>query len=245
MTAEQTEAFGYIKENLTDVRRRIAEAKKRAGRSRQITLVAVTKSASDEELLALCALGVADVGENRPQALARRGQLLGAAGYFPRLHEIGNLQENKVRAIADNVFLIHSLDRVALAEEIEKQAAKRDKTISVLVEINSAREAQKGGVLPEDALDFCERVTGFPHLRLCGMMTMGPVLSDPEAYRPYFSLTKKLCDEAARRFSISSPVLSMGMSDSFEVAIEEGATLVRIGRRLFEKPAQISESNIS
>lgn len=225
----------YIRANVEEVKREIRLACERAGREDGVRLVAVTKSATDEELIALCRMGISEIGENRPQELARRGDLLAAHGLFPALHEIGNLQKNKVRLIAPKVSLIHSLDNLSLAAEIARQAEKLGRRIPVLVEINSAKEAQKGGVMPEDAEAFCEKVAKDERLALCGLMTMGPVLEDAEGYRPYFRRTKELLDRIADRFAIEDPILSMGMSDSFAVAVEEGATIVRVGRRLFQK----------
>jgi pyridoxal phosphate enzyme (YggS family) len=202
-----------------------------------VTLVCVTKSGSDEELLALAHFGATDMGENRPQEAARRKALLSENGFDIAMHEIGNLQTNKVKLIADKCTLIHSLDSLSLAKEIDKQGKKLSKKIPVLLEINSGREENKGGILPEDALTFCEQLRDFPNLALSGVMTMGPNLETSEEYRPYFRVTKEIFDAIAARFGYETqtPVLSMGMSDSYVTAIEEGATLVRVGRRLFKK----------
>ena len=227
------ENYGYIQKNLASLRREIAAAEQKY--SRKITLVAVTKSGTDEELLALAAAGATDIGENRPTELRRRGDLLCGAGFTPELHEIGNLQRNKVKYIIERVSLIHSLDSVALAEEIERQAEKHGRTVPVLIEVNSGREANKGGVMPEDCEAFLLKAREYPHLQVCGLMTMGPVCESEEA-RKYFRLTKELYDDLGARHGWSGDgILSMGMSDSYRVAIEEGSTLVRVGRRLFLK----------
>ena len=225
--------FGYIEKNLTDLAKEIKALAEKAGR--EVTLVAVTKSGSDEELIALATAGVTDIGENRPGELRRRGDLLRERGFTPSLHEIGNLQRNKVKLIIESVALIHSLDNVALAEEINKQAAKVGRRVPVLIEINSAKEEQKDGVLPEDAEEFYRKIREFPNLSVAGLMTMGPVCDNPEDIRRYFRLTKELYDRLNRAYGFEGGVLSMGMSDSYAVAIEEGATLVRVGRRLFNK----------
>ena len=225
--------FDYVKSNYNSLLEEIASLGKKAGR--EITLVAVTKSGSDEELLALADAGVSDIGENRPGELQRRGELLMKAGYMPRLHEIGNLQRNKVKLIIGEVELIHSLDSMALAMEIEKQAKKIGRRVRVLVEVNSAREEQKGGVMPEEAEEFILEVKQLPHLEVAGLMTMGPVCADPEDIRPYFGETKELFDRLNRKRLFTEQILSMGMSDSYAVAIEEGATLVRVGRKLFNR----------
>ncbi len=225
------ENYSYISENLASLRREIAEAEQKY--SRKITLVTVTKSGTDEELLALAAAGATDIGENRPTELRRRGDMLREAGYTPYLHEIGNLQRNKVKYIIESVALIHSLDSVALAEEIERQAQKHNRVVPVLIEVNSGREANKGGIMPEDCEEFLLKVREYPHLEARGLMTMGPVCENEEA-RKYFRLTKELYDSLGAKYGWSGEgILSMGMSDSYRVAIEEGSTLVRVGRRLF------------
>ena len=154
------------------------------------------------------------------------------------IHFIGTLQKNKVKYIVDKVSLIHSLGSVGLAEEIEKQAAKRDLVVPVLVEINSGEEENKSGFLPEKAGAFCEKIGAYPHLKLCGFMTMAPLCEKKEDYRKYFQRTSQQCLDIWQKklHNIGRPILSMGMSDSFEIAIEEGATIVRVGRALFEKP---------
>jgi pyridoxal phosphate enzyme (YggS family) len=226
--------FGYIKENLEALLAEIKELS-RVG-EKDVTLVCVTKSGSDEELSALAEAGAKDIGENRPQELRRRGDLLREKGFTPALHEIGNLQRNKVKLIIESVSLIHSLDTIALAKEIDRQAERVGRCVPVLIEINSAREEQKGGVLPEDAEKFLNELSEFSHLQVMGLMTMGPVVDDPEKIRPYFKLTKELFDRLNRTYGfVGGGILSMGMSDSYKVAIEEGSTLVRVGRRLFNK----------
>jgi len=228
------ENYSYIKENLDELTEEIGELGKKYGRD--ITLVAVTKSGSDEELSALVSYGAADIGENRPQELSRRGELLKAQGFAPRLHEIGNLQRNKVKSIIESVYLIHSLDSLALATEIDKQAKRVGRKVPVLIEINSAREKAKGGILPEECEDFYIKLSEFDSLEVSGIMTMGPVVEDPEEMRPYFRLTKEIFDNIKAKHGFKNGgILSMGMSDSYRVAIEEGATLVRVGRMIFRK----------
>lgn len=225
--------FDYIKRNVDSLKEEIKTLEKKYGR--EITLVAVTKSGSDEELIALMECPVTDIGENRPQELRRRGDLLHSAGHSPKLHEIGNLQRNKVKMIIEDVTLIHSLDSLPLAEEIDKQARKTGRVVDVLVEINSAEEEQKGGIMPSDAEGFITKLAEYENIRVRGLMTMGPVVDDPEELRPYFRLTRELYDRLNRMFDFNGGILSMGMSDSYAVAIEEGATLVRVGRKLFNR----------
>ncbi len=226
--------FGYIKENYLALSLDIKERAKKAGR--EVTLVAVTKSADDEELMALAECGIPDIGENRPGELARRGELLFNAGYTPRLHEIGKLQRNKVRLIIERAELIHSVDTVQLGREINRLATARGKIQRVLIEVNSAREPNKSGALPEDVEALMLELKKMPSLSVCGLMTMGPLTPSPEDIRPYFRLTKELFDRLSEKYGFEGEgILSMGMSDSYAVAIEEGATLVRVGSRLFEK----------
>ena len=226
--------YSYIKKNYDELCTEIAGYEKTYGR--HITLVAVTKSGTDEELLALSEYGATEFGENRPGELKRRGEILMAAGRHAVLHEIGNLQRNKVKYIIENVALIHSLDSIALAEEIERRAIAANRRVPVLIEINSGREQNKGGILPEDAREFASSLTAYPHLLVKGLMTMGPVCENPEDSRPYFRLTRELFCELVRDGLIPEDgILSMGMSDSYKVAIEEGSTLVRVGRKLFRK----------
>ena len=226
--------YGYVKKNYEELCAQLDTLA--AGRGKKVTLVAVTKSGTDEELLALAGAGVTDIGENRPGELKRRGELLSEHGYTPRLHEIGSLQRNKVKYIIDKVALIHSLDSERLAEEIDRQAGKIGRRIPVLIEINSAKEENKGGILPECAEEFFLKVREYENLAVCGLMTMGPPLDNPEGMRPYFRLTKEIFDKIQSTYGFEGdPILSMGMSDSYAVAIEEGATLVRVGRRLFDK----------
>ena len=226
-------SFDYIKSNVDTLLSEIKTLEKKYGR--EITLVAVTKSGSDEELIALMECGVTDIGENRPQELRRRGDLLHSAGHSPKLHEIGNLQRNKVKMIIEDVTLIHSLDSLPLAEEIDKQARKAGRVVDVLVEINSAEEEQKGGIMPDLAEEFITELSRYENIRVRGLMTMGPVVGDPEELRPYFRLTRALYDRLNRKFDFNGGILSMGMSDSYAVAIEEGATLIRVGRKLFNR----------
>ncbi len=228
--------FSYIRHNLERVSATLAEVAARRG-TPPATLVAVTKSASDEEVLALAALGVSSMAENRVPCYLARRDLLAAHGFAPALHLIGSLQTNKVKYIARDVALIQSLDSLHLAAEIEKQGTKAGRKIPVLIEVNSACEAAKGGLAPEEVADFAAALSDFSHLAPRGLMTMGPVCEDEEDYRPYFRRTREICDRLAARGLLGpTPILSMGMSDSYRVAAEEGATLVRVGRTLFHRP---------
>ena len=228
-------SFGYIRKNHEEL---LAELEKIADRVGVLPpkLVSVTKSGSDEELCELFRIGAEAMGENRPGELKRRAELLSDMGLFPELHQIGTLQSNKVKLIAERVTLIHSLDSISLAKEIDRQAKKYGRKIPVLIEINSAREPQKSGILPEDAKRFYEEICEFSSLSISGLMTMGPADCEKDELRSYFRSTRVLFDEMNEKYGFGdSPTLSMGMSDSYELAIEEGSTLVRVGRRLFKK----------
>lgn len=226
--------YGYIKQNYEKLVCEIKEYEEKYDRS--ITLVAVTKSGTDEELKALVLAGASDLGENRPTELKRRAELLREAGLTPRFHEIGNLQRNKVKLVINEATLIHSVGKYELAEEISRQAVKLGVTIPVLIEVNSANEPLKGGVAPEDAENLFLKVRELPCISVRGLMTMGPALENAEDMRPYFRLTKEIFDRINERHGFDGePILSMGMSDSYAVAIEEGSTLIRVGRKLFEK----------
>ncbi len=228
--------FKYIKRNLESLSAELSDIARSAGVLRP-RLVAVTKSGSDEELVALCRLGAEAIGENRPQELHRRGEILRGLGLTAELHEIGSLQTNKVKLILKEATLIHSLDRISLALEIDKQAKKLGIIQNVLIEINSAEEPQKGGIMPNDAFRFYEDVMKeTENIRITGLMTMGPADAEGEGIRPYFRLTKRLFDKMNSEYGFGEEAtLSMGMSDSYRVATEEGSTLVRVGRRLFVK----------
>lgn len=225
----------YIKNNYLELTDELAYIAGRVG-VKTPTLVAVTKSGTDEELCELMRIGAVNIGENRPQELRRRADILYGLGYSPILHEIGTLQRNKVKMIIKDVALIHSLDSIKLADEIEKQAAAADRLVSVLIEVNSAEEENKSGVLPDEAERLLYDVLERPHLKVRGLMTMGPADCGENELRGYFRSTKKLFDKLNSDYGFGDePILSMGMSDSYRVAIEEGSTLVRVGRKLFRK----------
>lgn len=227
--------FSYIKNNFDALRTELADIAAGIGVTAP-RLVCVTKSGTDEELIALAAAGATDIGENRPGEVKRRAELLRQAGYTPAMHEIGTLQRNKVKLVVGTAAMIHSVDSVKLARDIDRLAEAAGRKIPVLIEVNSASEENKSGVAPEE----CERllcdISGLKSIEISGLMTMGPVSDDAEDLRKYFRLTKKLFDDLNSRYGFGeNPTLSMGMSDSYRVAIEEGSTLVRVGRKLFIK----------
>ena len=224
--------LSYVDENLAAIRARIHAAAERSG-GREVTLLAAVKYTDTDHINYLHSLGVNDIGENRVQQLLEHWESLNRQDL--RVHFIGTLQKNKVKYIIDKVSMIHSLDSISLAEEIEKQAAKRGLVMDVLVEINSGMEENKSGISPEQAAEFCLALGQFSHLNLRGFMTMAPKCEKNEEYRKYFRKTSQLCLDIWQKtlHNIGRPILSMGMSDSFEVAIEEGADIVRVGRALF------------
>lgn len=227
--------FAYMDQNVAGIRARIRAAEERAGRS-GVQLIAAVKYTDAAHIAELKRLGICDVGENRVQQLLEHWDGLDRVGL--RFHFIGTLQTNKVKYIADKVCMIHSLDSLRLASEIERQMKKLDRRMDVLVEINSGAEENKSGISPVDAREFCTRLGDFPHLNLRGFMTMAPKCEKNEDYRKYFRETYKLGIDIWEKniHNIGRPVFSMGMSDNFEIAIEEGADMVRVGRALFAGP---------
>lgn len=230
--------YSYLDENVRSINEKITSAALRAGRDVQsVTLMSAVKSADAEEINYIHkALGIHDVGENRVQQLLERWEKLDREGL--RMHFIGSLQTNKVKYIIDKVYMIHSLDSDKLAAEIDRQAAKHGLTANVLVEINSGGEESKGGIAPENAAEFCLSLEKYKSIRLCGFMTMAPRCENKNEYYGYFNKTR-LLGEAIWKDVLhreDSPVFSMGMSESYEEAVECGATVVRVGRSMFAKP---------
>jgi len=220
-----------IQGRLTDIRQRIAFAAIRSGRSPQaVTLIAVSKRVPVARLQEVADLGQILFGENYLQEAADKIAALPGLGW----HFIGGIQSNKIRQIAELFQVVETVDRLKIASTLENHLASLGKTISVYAQVNIGREAQKSGVLPEHVDLLVAGIQKCPHLRLAGLMAMPPYQPDPEASRPFFSQMKELVDDLLHRGVVSSPLgLSMGMSADFEIAIEEGATLVRVGSALF------------
>lgn len=232
-------------ERLERIRAQIRAAEARVGREGRTVLVAAVKYADAAQIAELVRLGVCNLGENRVQQLLQHSAELEQLGVTEaRFHFIGTLQRNKVKYIADRVVMIHSVDSLSLGAEIERQMKRRDRVMDILVEINSGSEADKSGVAPQDAAALCSRLVSFSHLRLRGFMTMAPKCEKTEDYRKYFQETYKLGLDIWQKtlHNIGSPIFSMGMSDSFSVAIEEGADLVRIGRALVAPHGMIKQN---
>ena len=228
--------LSYMDAQYETIAQRIRAAEEGAGRT-GVCLVAAVKYTDAEHIDYLHrALGVSDVGENRVQQLLEHWEGLNREGL--RFHFIGKLQTNKVKYIADKVCMIHSVDSVRLAQEIERQMAKLDRIMDVLVEINIGREENKSGVMPEDAPALCEAIATLPHLCLRGFMTVAPKCEKKEDSRKYFQETYNLGLDIWEKnlHNIGRPIFSMGMSDNFEIAISEGADMIRVGRALFAEP---------
>ena len=230
----------YMDKNVETIHARIKAAQERSG-NEDVTMLAAVKYTDVEHINYLHrVLGVNDIGENRVQQLLERWDFLDRENL--RVHFIGTLQSNKVKYIIDKVCMIHSLDSSSLAAEIEKQAAKKDIVMDVLVEINSGAEENKSGIALADVESFCLSLSQYPHIRLRGFMTMAPKCEKIEDYRKYFRETSQQCLDIWQKKldNIGRPILSMGMSESFEIAIEEGSSMVRIGRALFAEPQDVS-----
>ena len=231
--------YSYLDRNIEKIRERISSAAEKCGRDAdKITFMAAIKSADVGEINYIHeSLGVRDVGENRVQQLLERYDKLGGEGGKPQMHFIGSLQTNKVKYIIDKVCLIHSLDSARLADEINKQAKKKNLIANVLVEINSGNEESKGGIDADDAADFCLSLAQYENIKLCGFMTMAPRCENKSDYYGYFNAVKNLSDKIWYGIlgKEEEPIISMGMSESFEEAVECGATMVRVGRQCFAK----------
>ena len=214
------------------MRRRIEAACARSGRDpAAVRLVAVTKYAPMEAVRELVALGHRDLGENRPQQLLERAGLLNGAEVT--WHLIGHLQRNKARKVLPVASLIHSVDSVRLMEAIDRLAVELSLRPRVLLEVNVSGEGSKDGFEPGVLREAWGEITRMEHVELAGLMTMAPYSDDPETARPVFQSLRELRDELTATGALPLPELSMGMSGDFEVAIEEGATIVRMGSLLF------------
>jgi pyridoxal phosphate enzyme (YggS family) len=219
--------------NLREVRDRIADAAQRSGRSPDaVRLVTVTKAVPTETIRLLLAAGQQDIGENHAQQIRDRAREL--AGLAVRWHMIGRLQRNKVKYVVP-AAMIHSVDSVRLAEEISKRAQAAGARATCLVEVNVSGEEAKGGVAPAEAPRVAGEIAALPALDLVGLMTMAPLAETGEMVRPVFAALRECLARVNREAELPAPLveLSMGMTQDYEVAIEEGATIVRVGTALF------------
>lgn len=220
-------------DNYKSVEEKVIQACKRAGRDpSEVTLIAVSKTKPISMIEELLPLGVRDFGENKVQELTEKAEILSPE---IRWHMIGHLQRNKVKYVVDKACLIHSVDSLRLAEEISKEAGKKNRTASVLLEVNVAGEESKFGIAPEEALPLAKEIAGLPHIQIKGLMTIAPYTEDPENNRNFFRDLRKLSVDIAQENidNVTMNVLSMGMTGDYEVAFEEGATHVRVGTGIF------------
>jgi pyridoxal phosphate enzyme (YggS family) len=217
------ERFVMIEENVKKILSELPEG---------VELVAAAKTRKPEEILRAAESGVKIIGENYVQEAQRAYELV---GHRVKWHFIGHLQRNKVKKAVKIFDMIETLDSLDLAEEIDKRSGQIGKNTAVLIEINSGKEPQKFGVMPEETERFIQEAARFKNIRIKGLMTMGPAFGDPENARPYFIATKMLFDKLKDLDlpDIEMQYLSMGMTNSYKVAVEEGANIVRIGTKIF------------
>ena len=222
-----------LKENLANVREKINIASKKVGRNPdEVTLVAVSKMKPLEDIETLLETGQMEYGENYVQELCDKYEKISRPVHW---HMIGHLQTNKVKYIIDKTVLIHSVDSVHLAKQIEKEAAKRNLTAQILIQVNIAEEETKFGLDTEELLQIIMEISKFPHVHIRGLMTSAPFVADPEENRCYFKKLHELFVDIGKKNidNVTMDILSMGMTNDYEVAIEEGATMVRVGTGIF------------
>ena len=222
-----------IKKNIEEVRAKISEAAAAAGRDGDdVILVAVSKTRDPEEINTAIDAGITDIGENKVQEIMDKFDAIKPV----RWHMIGHLQTNKVKYIIDKVDLIHSVDSLKLAKEIEKRAAQHDKVMDILVQVNAAEEESKFGIGAEETDQLIQAICEqCPHIRIKGLMCIAPLTDDVEEARPFFAEVKAIYDRyrGDKSGKTDFQVLSMGMSNDFEVAVEEGANAIRVGTAIF------------
>lgn len=199
---------------------------------REVQVVAAAKAKTPAEVMEAIEAGITMIGENY---LQESREVIGAIGSKAEWHFIGHVQKNKVKHVVPLFDMVETVDSLELAALIDEHSRRHGKVMPILIEVNSARESQKAGVFPEQVPDLIRQVSALPNIQVKGLMTMGPFLDDPAGLRPYFRLTRTLFDELAAAAIPRTEMrcLSMGMSDSYRIAIEEGATMVRIGTRIF------------
>ena len=222
-----------IAENLKAVTQRIARSCDKSGRPLDaVKLICVTKEASLSEIEEVLALGVKDIGENRVQDAFAKYKVIGGRAVW---HMIGHLQTNKVRDAVRISSLIHSVDSLRLAQAIDKEAKRRSKIQDILIQVNISGEESKFGISQDEVRTFFEKVALYPNISILGLMTIAPEVEEPEDARPCFRTLRELRDELQNnQLSTINYELSMGMTNDFEVAIEEGSTIIRVGRAVFK-----------
>ena len=227
-----------IAENAENILQRIAFACAKAGRKPEdVTLIGVAKTFKSGAVSELVKTGVYDIGENYVQELLEKHQTLNDDRIH--WHFIGHLQSNKVKSIAPWIYMIHAVDSAGLGEEISKRAAQAERIIPILIEVNTTGEKTKFGVMPEALPALANTLAEFPNIKIAGLMTIGPFLPDPEQSRPAFRLLTELRHDLQQQ-GFTLPHLSMGMTNDFEVAIQEGATHIRVGTAIFGKRIKIN-----
>ena len=222
-----------LSDNLHEVQENIRKACERSGRNPEdVTLIAVSKTKPVSDIEQIYAAGIREFGENKVQEMNDKQKFLPGDINW---HMIGHLQRNKVKYIVDNVAMIHSVDSVRLAEEISKEAVKKNVTVDILVEVNVAKEESKFGLYTEDVRQFVEQISKLPGINIKGLMTSAPFVDNPEDNRQYFKKLKDLSvDINAKNIdNVHMDFLSMGMTNDYVVAVEEGATHVRVGTAIF------------
>lgn len=223
-----------LESNIKDINKRIKEAAESVGRDPgDIRLVAVTKRVEPERIKQALTLGFNRFGENYAQEFRDKSKILeNEAEGAIEWHFIGQLQKNKVKYVVGNVELIHSLDSLSVAREINKRAETMEIRVPVLIEVDTSGEESKGGIAPSQLRDFLNELSSLSSIEVCGLMTMPPYFNDVEMARPYFSRLREIRDGLLPEFPQLKD-LSMGMSGDFEIAIEEGATIIRVGSAIF------------
>lgn len=222
-----------LRDNLHEVQKRIRLACERSGRNPQeVTLIAVSKTKPPAMIEELLTERIIDFGENKPQELRDKYEALPKD---LRWHMIGHLQRNKIKYIIDKACMIHSVESLRLAEAIDQEAEKHGIVMPVLVEVNIAKEASKFGLMPEETTEFIQEISRFSHIQVSGLMTIAPFVENAEENRIHFKNLKNLYIDIKEKNidNVTMCNLSMGMTGDFEVAIEEGATMVRVGTGIF------------
>lgn len=225
--------MNYISKNIDYIKSEIINSCKKVNRENEANLIAVTKTVDIDAINEAIESGITDVGENKPQELARKYDFIGDK---VRWHQIGSLQTNKVKYIIDKVYMIHSIDRLSLCEEIQKRAEKINKTINCLIQVNISEEESKQGISKDEAIDFIKTISEkYKNIKVKGLMTMAPYTEDESIIRDTFKGLKDLSEEISRENieNVYMDELSMGMSNDFKIAVEEGSTLVRVGTSIF------------
>lgn len=222
-----------IRENIIQVEENIGNACRRCGRNKgEVTLIAVSKTKPVSMLNEAYACGCRHFGENKVQELVEKQEIMPKD---IKWHMIGHLQRNKVKYLIDKVYLIHSVDSVRLAEEISKEAVKQQTRVNILVEVNVAGEESKFGIKTEEALEFITEISKFPGISIKGLMTIAPYVENAEENRQYFVKLRQLSVDIMKKNidNVSMDILSMGMTGDYQVAVEEGASYVRVGTGIF------------